>query len=88
MEMNLLLSDYIGTSGTNSQKSAFSLLSSRTVIPDQSQFDQVDEEALKNAQHVVKVNQDNEVITETVEGNLFVRVKWVFYRTGEDNVGL
>ena len=46
----------------------FTTISSRTVIPDQSELDQVDEEALKRGHEEITVDKDDEILTEVIEG--------------------
>ena len=43
-------------------------INSRTVIPDQSELDQVDENALKRGHEAIVVDRDGETLTEIIEG--------------------
>ncbi len=54
--------------GRQGEKPEFTTISSRTVIPDQGELDQVDEDALKIGHEPITVDKDNQIVTEVIEG--------------------
>ena len=65
---NHSISFFLGSLARNGAKPEFATISSRTVIPDQNELDQVDEEALRRENKEITVDKDNETLTEIVDG--------------------